>query len=268
MLYIQKGSCPADIAEKIDKIKSSELWKNAQDPADDSLSKEEKAHASQVLRTHFDQLNKNRVRTVLLAEQHCLCAYCMLPIVNDGNSTTIEHWAPLSKKKSNALDYQNFLATCKGGATREFTNKELRSLTICCDAKKGDEASLIIDPRDESMMKGIVYSRNGIISYIGTLSAEIERDLDTVLCLNGKLDKDRNPIGDTRTQLVYNRRRVYQNTEQICLDQLERDNLTEEWLQAQISESLNKEQWDSMVGVSIYVYQLYLSRISKKNSRV
>ena len=266
MLYIKKVPCPEDIAERIDEIKSSELWRDAQDPADDSLTREEKIHASQVLRTHFDQLDKKKVRAVLLAEQHCLCAYCMLPISNDGNSTNIEHWAPLSKKKSNALDYQNFLATCKGGATQEFAGGELKKLTICCDAKKGDEDSLIIDPRDESMMEGIVYSRDGIISYIGTLKAEIERDLDTVLCLNGKLDKDRNSVGDTRTQLVYSRRRVYQNTEQICLDQLERDNLTAEWLQTQIRESLDKERWDSMVGVSIYVYQLYLSRISKKYS--
>lgn len=73
--------------QKIAEIKSSPQWRAI--PEGDTKS----------IRSYFDCLNKETIRTALLEEQHGLCAYCMRRIENKGASTTIEHWIPLSWKR-------------------------------------------------------------------------------------------------------------------------------------------------------------------------
>ena len=102
MLYIKKMQPLPEVVDKINLIKRSDIWKNI--PEGDTKA----------IRKQFESLPKDSVRYTLLKEQHGLCAYCMRRIHND-SSTTIEHWAPLSKNKEQALQYSNFLGVCHGG---------------------------------------------------------------------------------------------------------------------------------------------------------
>lgn len=115
MLYIEKNECPGEVADDIQAIKETDAWKNTPEPLNQVLP-EERSKTTRELRNFFDQLKKDKIREALLIEQHYLCAYCMSSIENNPLHTTIEHWLPLSKSKETALDYQNFLATCKGGS--------------------------------------------------------------------------------------------------------------------------------------------------------
>lgn len=264
MLYIEKRECPPHIAADINRIKQSDEWKNIPAPENQVLTGKERAVTTARLRDCFDCLDKSSIREALLVEQHYLCAYCMLPIENDPLHTSIEHWIPLSKSKEHTLDYQNYLATCKGGS-------DIRDLTpsqrlVCCDANKGDDVSMTLDPRNKEMLSGITYSRDGIIRYRETAPFDqlaIQNDIDNVLRLNGKLNQDRFCTQDTSTQLVKQRRDVYQNTEQICLDCLELGTLSVEWLNDRIEECLRKEHRERFAGVAIFVYETYLKALQK-----
>ena len=264
MLYIEKHECPSQILADINRIKESDEWKSI--PAPENQAPTETAHnvTTARLRGCFDCLDKSSVREALLAEQHYLCAYCMLPIENVPLHTSIEHWIPLSKSKEHTLDYQNFLATCKGGS-------DIRGLTpsqrlICCDANKGDDVRMTLDPRNKEMLSGITYSRDGIVEYRETAPFDrqsIQNDIDNVLRLNGRLDQDRFCTQDTSTQLVKQRKDVYQNTEQICLDCLDMGTLTPEWLNTRIQECLNQAHRERFAGVAIFVYETYLKILQK-----
>ena len=265
MLYIEKGVCPSEILAEIDAIKNSEEWQDIPDPANQCLDGEEKRLATKRIRVCFNRLNKMRIRESLLAEQHYLCAYCMHPIKNESLHTSIEHWTPLSKSKEHALDYLNFVATCKGGS-------DIRDLTpsqrlTCCDAQKGDNDSITLDPRNREMIAGITYLHDGIIVYRDTPPFDrlsIQNDIDNVLRLNGKLDQEGFCRQDTSTQLVKQRRDVYQNTEKVCLDCLNLGTLTTEWLNAKIEECLSQEHRERFAGVAIFVYKIYLKRLQKQ----
>lgn len=111
----RENECPGEVADDIQAIKETDAWKNTPEPLNQVLP-EERSKTTRELRNFFDQLKKDKIREALLIEQHYLCAYCMSSIENNPLHTTIEHWLPLSKSKETALDYQNFLATCKGGS--------------------------------------------------------------------------------------------------------------------------------------------------------
>lgn len=264
MLYIEKHECPSYILADINRIKESDDWKDIPDPANQSLTKGERTLTTKRLRDCFNSLDKDSIREALLAEQHYLCAYCMLPIENKPLHTSIEHWFPLSKSKEHTLDYQNYLATCKGGS--DIPNLTRSQRLICCDANKGDDVRMTLDPRNKEMLSGITYSRDGIIEYRETGPFDrrsIQDDIDNVLRLNGKLDGGRFCTQDTSTQLVKQRRDVYQNTEQICLDCLDRGTLTTEWLNTKIQECLNQEHRERFAGVAVFVYETYLKILQK-----
>lgn len=150
MLHIKKNPPSPAVIRSVAEIKSLPSWRHAIDPGD--------------IREHFDYLNKDAIRACLLEEQHGLCAYCMKRISNDGQVTSIEHWAPLSKNKGTALDYNNFLAVCKGGSDIPLNPNEKR--VLCCDAHKGDGADLSISPFDKSMMDHIAYDSQGVIKFL------------------------------------------------------------------------------------------------------
>jgi len=263
MLYIEKTACPPEVASAIEEKKASELWLSAIDPACEGLSPEEKSHAVQTLRTHFDDLDKKRIRPALLQEQHSLCAYCMTQIKDDASVTTIEHWSPLGQKKSNAIDYNNFLAVCKGG--RDIAKVRGQDKVLCCDASKGEEP-ITIDPRNKEMMKGIEYSSDGLIKYReGTTFNQrtLQRDIDQILQLNGKTVSRRNERVDTATRLIQQRRNVYRSTEEVCLDMLDNGELNEAWLDQQIRDCLRMGNREAFAGVALYVYSLYRERLTK-----
>ena len=112
MLYIEKKTPPREMVRKVSEIKSSPGWKAI------------KNGNTSAIRSEFDNLPKDTIRESLLKEQHYLCAYCMRKIQNNGQSTSIEHWFPLSKNKDQALDYGNMLAVCDGGENWKGSGKK------------------------------------------------------------------------------------------------------------------------------------------------
>lgn len=268
MLYIEKTACPEEIAKAIDEKKDSELWRDTIDPANPVLTEKEKHHSIQTLRTHFENLDKKILRPALLRDQHYLCAYCMSQISNSGQTTTIDHWSPLGVKKENAIDYSNFLAVCDGGRNEEKTLGMKK--IICCDASKGEQP-ITIDPRNQDMMNGISYTRDGLVKYQEGTSFDknkIQDDIDKVLQLNGKEDSRHNGRIDTATRLIQQRRNVYHSTEDICLDLLESGDLSDDWLSKQIDQCLNVESREAFAGVTIFVYQLYRKLLNAKSEKL
>ena len=184
MLYIEKKRPSQATQRDLSRIKSLPSWGRI-------IEGDTKA-----LRQHFDLLDKSIVRNDLLEEQHSLCAYCMRRI-HDG-STSIEHYIPLSKSKNSALDYNNFLAVCDGGSSVIVADKRV----LCCDQNKGNVDELTIDPRNETMMRGISYTPEGKIifvnpsSYDDAMLAKINEDINVTLRLNGMLDEKGNCKGE------------------------------------------------------------------------
>jgi len=127
MLYIQKKRVSAAVSKEIRRVKQDNDWYH-------SDFKDAKA-----IRSVFDMMDKETIRTQLLKEQGYLCAYCMRKISNDA-TTTIEHLIPISLDGKQALNYKNMLACCDGGRGSIDKNK-----ILCCDAAKGDK-KLTISP--------------------------------------------------------------------------------------------------------------------------
>ncbi len=194
MLYIEKKTPSSSIMENEIKITKTSEWKAAD--GDDT----------ELIRSFFDQLDKSLIRADLIKEQHGICAYCMKRIKSD-ESMTIEHYQPVKGHKDTVLNYKNMLGCCKGGSG-EMSDK---SRVLCCDASKGDQ-EITIDPRNREMMDRIRYNKNGRI-YVDPVDVILQNDIDNVLCLNGKLDKNGKRISDTSTHIVEGRIDAYRKYE-------------------------------------------------------
>lgn len=196
MLYINKTNAPARVNMALAKIKSTPEWRAIY------------AGDTATIRAQFDTLPKTDIRMALLQEQRHLCAYCMKRIRNEELHMTIEHWMPLSKNKDKALDYNNFLGVCKGGSDVLVEGKRI----LCCDASKGDEDQMVINPLNTLMMEQIAYRKDGTIYFMDSLAydvettKQIEKDINVILRLNGKRDSKGNLIADTSTCLLKGRR--------------------------------------------------------------
>ena len=71
-----------------------------------------------------------------------------------------------------------------------------------------------IDPRNAEMMEHILYDSDGTIGISESEDQQIlQRDLDEILFLNGKLDANRVCIQDTTTELVKKRRDLFRDTD-------------------------------------------------------
>lgn len=248
MLYINKQPCPPDIQADIERKTSSAAYRKISEVPSGSQAKT-------LRQSCFNKLNKQRLREALLEEQHGLCAYCMMPITNNGNITTIEHWYPLSKSRSKALDYKNFHAVCKGGSNIKIDNGEER--VICCDAKKSNTV-ITLNPQNREMMNSIAYHDDGTI--YTTLSDEerrqvIQADLDDVLALNGKKIGRRR--ADTTTHVVKGRRDTYTAIDEVLQEAYLQGTLDEELIDFYEYETTGGQQWEKFAGVSLYVLNQY-----------
>lgn len=122
----------------------------------------------------------------LLREQGHLCAYCMSKIPESRNlpsgvsAVTIEHWLPRNPDDKldigQGLDYKNMFAVCSGNRGCGCEEK------LTCDARKGNDA-IKVNPCDESTLRGITYTSNGIIK---SSDPVIDEDLNQRLNLNGE----------------------------------------------------------------------------------
>lgn len=197
MIYIKKNDASTDVKQKKIKIEASDEWKRINSDETDNL------------RNMFDSMPKDSIQKALLVEQHYLCAYCMRRIPDFYGSMRIEHYAPLSKHKNKVLDYKNMLGVCTGGDNVNIKGSKRIS---CCDVSKGD-LEISINPQDINHMKYIVYNKKGQIHFKSDneeINNNMNVEINTILKLNGKLDASSNTVMDTATELVYNRKQVYE----------------------------------------------------------
>lgn len=248
MLYIEKKNPSHATRRELARIKASPEWK--------AVSEGD----TKAIRDQFDKLDKSIIRPDLLIEQHHLCAYCMRRITDHGQSTHIEHWEPLNKNKDKALDYNNFLGVCDGGAGVDVSGKRILS----CDANKSktdgkdDIERLTLNPHDRLMMSGITYTRKGFIKfqnpgpYDNDTCQKLSDELNYVLQLNGKLDRDGEFLQDTATQIVKGRKDAFENAETIIQVLDRKHRLTSHNLALEIQRLENKPIRDQYVGVTLF----------------
>lgn len=125
---------------------------------------------------YFDGCPKDAIRESLLAEQGCLCAYCMRRI--NKRNMRIEHWYPESRlSEYEKLDYSNMLGVCYGHL------EGTQGKDDTCDAQKGNQC-IKVNPLDKTTLNDIEYcSATGEIS---SFDKEIDNDLQNTLNLNSK----------------------------------------------------------------------------------
>ena len=241
MLYIEKKAPPQSYQKVVAAIKSAPIWRSVH------------SGDATAIRSQFDLLPKSEIRNALLAEQHYLCAYCMKRIRNntDGSGVvhmTIEHWFPLSRDKERALDYKNFLGVCKGGADVNESGNRI----LCCDASKGNEAGLTVNPLDKDMMRYIAYRSDGTIYCLptaGSIAKSIEQDLNEILRLNGKNGRD------TATELMKGRRDAYKTARKIYEGLAKRKQLTSAQISKKIQEIAQMDAYPEFAGTILFVLE-------------
>lgn len=234
LIYIKKKNTPSEMNREVSQIKSNPEWKKIQ-PGN-----------TKAIRNKFEELSKEPIRRSLLEEQSGLCAYCMRRIENNGRTTHIEHWYPLSKDKERALDYGNMLAVCDGGANCHGNEKKI----LCCDAFKGDNKELRISPLNAQHMQKIVYNKDG---YIKTkpFDGALEKDINEGLRLNGLWKKGKF-IADTSTGLVKGRRDTYKQYERF-IKKLDRNGkCSSTQIKKKIDEIQSAERKPEFAGVLLY----------------
>lgn len=255
MVHIEKKSCPPEIQAEIDDLTSGKTWESfPEHPSPEQ--------ARSIRSSYFNQLNKSRIRDALIAEQKGLCAYCMCRIVNNGNSTTIEHIMPLSKSKAGALNYQNWLAVCKGGSNIRLRSGQKR--IICCDAKKSNTITTLT-PLDREQMAGIAYYDDGTIYYCASADKnyrQIVLDINEVYGLNGQVDpKTGRSRKDTTSGIVKQRQDAYIAMFDELMRLEEEGTLTPELIHQFRDSLLSDPQWEPFIGVTLYVLDMFLKTL-------
>ncbi len=242
MLYIKKSETPKSVQEQVIKIQKSQAWKDIGE--DDKKS----------IRSTFDTLNKDIIRKTLISEQHGLCAYCMRRIENNDNMV-IEHYKHINK--DNALDYQNMLGCCDGGRNKVEDNKGC----LCCDASKGNQ-EITISPWDKNLVDRIRYTKYGMIKVVPD-DKEINRQINEILKLNGKLDSNGNYISDTSTGLVAGRKAAYNSYEKLMksFDSVKNKKGIEAQIRKVIDKIENSDIYDEYTGVILYFMKRRLKNV-------
>ncbi len=249
MLYIQKRmEPPAQRAKRIE-IQHSDGWKSAV------------LGDTEIIRDYFNQLPKSEIRDSLIKEQKGLCAYCMRRLDLGGAHVSIEHWAPLSRDKNLALAYSNMFGVCDGGKSSAGNAKKK---VLCCDASKDDEATMKINPLDEYQMSRIAYLSDGTI-YTLSEDADLERDINTVLRLNGKLDrKNGKRIADTETCLVKNRKDTYERCKRWIKELDKKNKCTSAVIGKKIEEICNSFPMEEYAGVTLFLLKKKKQQLEKR----
>ena len=238
MLYIRKTQISKGISDEISRVKREQ--KSLLD-----------RHDPKSARTAFDCLDKNIIRTVLVSEQHGLCAYCMRRI-DHSSTTTIEHWQPIEKNVDGAIDYRNMLGVCDGGRNVDTSVDDRRIL--CCDASKGNQ-EITINPCNSEHMRKIRYNEDGKI-YTFPRDETLERDINEVLCLNG--------VGglDTSTRLIWNRREAYRAFQRFIKENTGKGKISRRAIENRIKYLEDKEVYDEFAGVILYLLKRKLKQFS------
>ena len=256
MLYIQKENCPDDIQSQIDTLIGTEEW--------DNIPEEPSPEQVKIIREkYFNQLEKPSIRKSLISEQHGLCAYCMDQIENSGESTTIEHFVPLSKSKSGSMDYKNWLAVCKGGQNIEPVPGENR--IVCCDVKKKGQIPNL-SPFNRLQMERISYYDDGTIFYNGSTKREWNRyngEINNIFGLNGTIDLHTGRSRrDTTTGIVKQRKDAYIAMRDLLQELDSNGELTSDNIDKIRDDLLSETMWEPFIGVKLYVLRLFSEYLS------
>lgn len=241
MLYIKKSKASQQISDKIAEIKNTPGWRTAED--------------TETVRGFFDMLDKGMLRSAILPEQHGLCAYCMRRIYDDGSVMTVEHFAPLSIDKENALRYSNFLGVCDGGQHRVEQHQAARN-SLCCDRAKADETEIMLDPQNAALMSGIAYRNDGKEIYFQHSDSAMEKsgndELRDILKLNGIFGSEGKFLHDTATNILQGRNEAYNRYNLFVKQSAKKGTLTSAAVQAEIERILKMENYPEYAGVQLF----------------
>lgn len=246
--------------------KETELSQEIIDVIDTSKAEFRKRLASgdsKASRKAFEDLRAKKIliKSSLLQEQHGLCAYCMKSIQG---AARIEHWKPLSSNTEDTLEYANMFAVCDGGEKSEEPLEEWPQgrgkSGLCCDASKRDRL-ITLHPCDKEQMSKICYSDEDVFLYSNPRDEILEGDIN-VLHLNGVI-RDGQFYCDTKTNLVYHRRQVYQSLKSYLGNLKEQIETPEEIVIAikkKIMSIENAEKYPPFAGVLLYFLRRELKR--------
>lgn len=78
---------------------------------------------SNYARSHFNDLNKHKLRELLYNEQRFLCVYCETPVKERHPPPPIDHWQPLSVFPEHALSWKNLYLSCSSAETCDGAKK-------------------------------------------------------------------------------------------------------------------------------------------------
>lgn len=245
MIYIRKIGLPDNLRGEIIKICKSRAWTSIPDGD------------TKAIRNFFDNaFPKDKVKSILVKEQHGLCAYCMRRI-DTGYHTTLEHMIPLSRNKGKALEYGNMVGVCDGGRDRALDDDQI----LCCDACKGEKI-IHITPLDQEQMAKICYDAKGFI-YTEPKDDAMEKDINETLGLNGRKTKNGKFI-DTATELVKSRRDAYAEI-RMLMNKLDRQGkCSSKNIRKLVQMYQNKERWDEFIGVKLFYLKKKIASLEKQ----
>ena len=137
---------------------------------------------------------KEEIKTYLLKEQGCICAYCMSRIKTA--TTHIEHYIPQKPEaigRLSDLDYRNMLGVCPGNEGTPYK-------TQTCDSHRKN-MSLTVNPLVKSTIDTIRYSSSG---HIESTNIEINKDLNETLNLNLRIlvDNRKSALDKLKRELI------------------------------------------------------------------
>jgi len=247
MIYVQKEGLPSSIEQEIIEIRKSANWKSIEEEDTDAI------------RNVFDNIfPKDRVKQILVYEQHGLCAYCMRRIRNDYHSR-VEHWYPLKKSKEKSISYDNMLGVCDGG-TGIHGN---RGRMLCCDAQKGED-EITVSPLNKIQMDKIAYKPDGVM-YTEPKDKDMEKDINNILGLNG-VKKSDGTRRDTATELLKGRKDAYDRARKLIHRMNVEGKCTSTNVEKLIRNIENQEEYEEYVGVKLFYLKKKLQSLIKQGA--
>ena len=157
MIFIEKEGMPTSVEERIIGIRKSEAWKEIED-----------SNTAAIRKVFNNDFPKDEVKRIMIHEQHGLCAYRMRRIKDD-NHSRVEHLAPLSRDKENAINYSNMSGVCDGGERAT----EQQGRILCCGAHK-KETEIFLRLFNKVQIDKIAYKLDGTI-YTDSVVKEMEK---------------------------------------------------------------------------------------------
>ncbi len=131
---------------------------------------------------YFDNYgDTDGLRRALVAEQRCICCYCLCGIRPSGDAMKVEHWHCQDRYPAEQLDYGNLLGACLGNTGSPLKHQH-------CDTRKGN-SDLSRNPANPS------HHVETLARYLGdgTIKSDdpgFDREINEVLNLNVSHLKD------------------------------------------------------------------------------